>query len=178
MEKYTYEWVRSRRKTVVIQIREDGGVVVRTPYSVSRRQVEQFLEERQAWILKNRQTMKEAQNQKTVITEEMRKAGIQKAKEIFPERVEYYAQTMGISYGRITIREQKTRGGSCSSKGNLNFNWKLTLLPMELLDYVVVHELAHRREMNHSKAFWEIVEQVLPDYRERRKRLRELTAAL
>lgn len=111
MEKYTYEWVRSRRKTVVIQIREDGGVVVRTPYSVSRRQVEQFLEERQAWILKNRQTMKEAQNQKTVITEEMRKAGIQKAKEIFPERVEYYAQTMGISYGRITIREQKTRWG-------------------------------------------------------------------
>lgn len=173
MEKFTYEWVRSRRKTIAIQIREDGSVVVRTPYSVSQREAEQFLKERQAWILKNRQIMKEAQRQKMVITEEMRKAGIQKAKKIFPERVEYYAQIMGISYGRITIREQKTRWGSCSSKGNLNFNWKLTLMPMEILDYVVVHELAHRREMNHSKAFWRIVEQVLPDYRERRRRLRE-----
>ena len=78
-----------------------------------------------------------------------------------------------MDYGRITIREQKTRWGSCSSKGNLNFNWKLVLLAPELLDYVVVHELAHRREMNHSKNFWKIVEAELPDYRERRARLKE-----
>ena len=97
---------------------------------------------------------------------------------IFPERVEHYARLMGISYGRITIREQKTRWGSCSGKGNLNFNWKLTLMPMEILDYVVVHELAHRKEMNHSRKFWKIVEQVLPDYQERRKRLRELADSL
>ena len=80
---------------------------------------------------------------------------------------------MGVDYGRITIREQKTRWGSCSSKGNLNFNWKLVLLAPELLDYVVVHELAHRREMNHSKNFWKIVEAELPDYREQRRRLKE-----
>ena len=80
---------------------------------------------------------------------------------------------MGVDYGRITIREQKTRWGSCSSKGNLNFNWKLVLLAPELLDYVVVHELAHRREMNHSKNFWKIVEAELSDYRERRRRLKE-----
>ena len=97
---------------------------------------------------------------------------------MFPERVEYYARLMGISYGRITIREQKTRWGSCSGKGNLNFNWKLTLMPAELLDYVVVHELAHRKEMNHSRKFWKIVEQVLPDYRERRRRLREQASEL
>ncbi len=173
MENITYEWVRSRRKTIAIQVREDGSVIVRTPYSVSRKQAEQFLKERQDWILKSRQTIKEARERKTVITEEMRKEGIQKAREIFPERVEYYAKKMGISYGRITIREQKTRWGSCSSKGNLNFNWKLTLMPPDILDYVVVHELAHRREMNHSRAFWKIVEQMLPDYKERRKRLRE-----
>ena len=80
---------------------------------------------------------------------------------------------MGISYGMISIREQKTRWGSCSSKGNLNFNWKLILMPEEILDYVVVHELAHRKEMNHSRAFWAIVEQVLPDYQERRDWLKK-----
>lgn len=177
MERITYEWIRSRRKTIEIQIREDGVVVVRTPYSVPQRQVERFVEERREWILKNQETLREARNKRTVITEDMRREGVEKALKIFPERVEYYARKMGISYGRITIREQKTRWGSCSSKGNLNFNWKLTLMPMEILDYVVVHELAHRREMNHSKDFWKIVEQVLPDYQERRKQLRELAGA-
>lgn len=172
MEKITYEWVKSNRKTIAIQIKEDGRVVVRTPYSMSRVKAEQFIEERRDWILKNQKALKEKQDQKMVITQEMRKAGVEKAMEIFPKRVEYYAQLMGISYGRITIREQKTRWGSCS--GNLNFNWKLTLMPPEILDYVVVHELAHRKEMNHSKDFWKIVEQVLPDYQKRRKRLKEL----
>ncbi|MCI8666319.1 MAG: M48 family metallopeptidase [Dorea sp.] len=174
MEKITYEWVKSNRKTIAIQIKEDGRVVVRTPYSMSRVKAEQFIEERRDWILKNQKALKEKQDQKMVITQEMRKAGVEKAMEIFPKRVEYYARLMGISYGRITIREQKTRWGSCSGRGNLNFNWKLTLMPPEILDYVVVHELAHRKEMNHSKDFWKIVEQVLPDYQKRRKRLKEL----
>ena len=178
MEKITYEWVKSNRKTIAIQIKEDGRVVVRTPYSMSRVKAEQFIEERRDWILKNQKALKEKQDQKMMITQEMRKAGVEKAMEIFPKRVEYYARLMGISYGRITIREQKTRWGSCSGKGNLNFNWKLTLMPPEILDYVVVHELAHRKEMNHSRDFWKIVEQVLPDYQKRRKRLKELSAEL
>ena len=81
---------------------------------------------------------------------------------------------MGVNYGRITIREQKTRWGSCSSAGNLNFNWKLVLMPPEILEYVVVHELAHRKEMNHSSKFWAIVEQEMPDYQEWKQRLKEL----
>ncbi len=178
MEKITYEWVKSNRKTIAIQIKEDGRVVVRTPYSMSRVKAEQFIEERRDWILKNQKALKEKQDQKMMITQEMRKAGVEKAMEIFPKRVEYYARLMGISYGRITIREQKTRWGSCSGRGNLNFNWKLTLMPPEILDYVVVHELAHRKEMNHSRDFWKIVEQVLPDYQKRRKRLKELSAEL
>jgi predicted metal-dependent hydrolase len=77
-----------------------------------------------------------------------------------------------VSYGRITIRNQKTRWGSCSGKGNLNFNCLLMLAPPEVLDYVVVHELCHRREMNHSPRFWALVEQVLPDWRQRRQWLK------
>lgn len=87
--------------------------------------------------------------------------------------MEYFAPLVGVTYNRIFIKEQKTRWGSCSSKGNLNFNWRLILAPEEVLNYVVVHELAHRKEMNHSKAFYAIVESVLPDYRQSRKWLRE-----
>lgn len=94
------------------------------------------------------------------------------AKEIIPRRAACFAARMGVSYGRITIREQKTRWGSCSQKGNLNFNWKLVLMPPEILDYVVVHELAHRKEMNHSPRFWAVVEKELPDYRKRREELK------
>ena len=96
-----------------------------------------------------------------------------KAKETITKRVSYFARLMGVSYRNITIREQKTRWGSCSSEKNLNFNWKLILAPPEVLDYVVVHELCHRLEMNHSPRFWAQVERVLPDYKVSRKWLRE-----
>ena len=178
MDEITYEWIRTRRRTIAVQIKEGGRVVVRTPCFVSRAQVEKFLEERRDWIIKNQKALKEVHEQKLRITEEMRREGIEKAKKILPERVKYYACLMGVTYGRITIREQKTRWGSCSGRGNLNFNWKLTLMPNELLDYVVVHELAHRTEMNHSRNFWRIVEQVLPDYQERRRRLKEMSNKL
>ena len=88
------------------------------------------------------------------LSEAERARYIRIARDIFTRKTEYYARLMGVTYGRISIREQKTRWGSCSSKGNLNFNWRLILAPEEVLDYVVVHELAHRREMNHSKAFY------------------------
>lgn len=102
-----------------------------------------------------------------------RKQNRELARQRITRRVEYFAPLVGVTYNRIFIKEQKTRWGSCSSLGNLNFNWKLILLDEELLDYVVVHELAHRKQMNHSPTFWAEVERVLPDYRERRRRLKE-----
>ena len=96
-----------------------------------------------------------------------------KACKIIPQRVAYYAEKMGVTYGRITIRNQKTRWGSCSSKGNLNFNCMLMLAPREVLDYVVIHELCHRKEMNHSKRFWKEVEKVMPDYEVHKKWLKD-----
>ena len=101
-----------------------------------------------------------------------RKQNRELARQRITRRVEYFAPLVGVTYNRIFIKEQKTRWGSCSSLGNLNFNWKLILLDEELLDYVVVHELAHRKQMNHSPTFWVEVERVLPDYRERRRWLK------
>ena len=95
------------------------------------------------------------------------------ARALCTERAEYYARRMDVTYGRIAIKNTKTRWGSCSSLGNLNFHWKLALMPPAILDYVVVHELAHRKEMNHSPRFWAEVEKILPDYKERRGWLRE-----
>ncbi len=104
--------------------------------------------------------------------EELEKLKKQARKAIVP-RVEHYASIMNVEYGRIAIRAQKTRFGSCSSKGNLNFNCILALMPEEIVDYVVVHELAHLKQMNHSKLFWAEVEKVLPDYKKRRRWLKE-----
>jgi hypothetical protein len=86
-------------------------------------------------------------------------------KQAFEERVAYHAQIMGITYGRISVRDQKTRWGSCSSKGNLNFNYRLYYMPQHLMDYVIIHELSHRRQMNHSRLFWAEVEKYCPYYK-------------
>lgn len=104
---------------------------------------------------------------------EKKEVYLKAAREYFPKRVEYYANLLHVTIGRITIREQKTRWGSCSSKGNLNFNWRLMLAPEEVRDYVVLHEVAHRIEMNHSKAFWKIVETTMPDYKQHKQWLKE-----
>ena len=96
-----------------------------------------------------------------------------KALKIIPKRVEYYSKIIGVSYGKITIRNQASRWGSCSAKGNLNFNCLLMLCPAELLDYVVIHELCHLKEMNHSKKFWSEVSRFCPGYEQYKKWLKE-----
>ena len=173
MREISYEWIRSGRRSIAVQIKEDGRIIVRSPYSMSRKQVERFLSEKENWILSHLKKVEETKNNRVIITDEMRRKGRLLAKKKITERVAYYADIMGVTYNRIAIREQKSRWGSCSLQGNLNFNWKLVLLPDEILDYVVVHELAHRKEMNHSGNFWHIVEKVLPKYREHRKYLKE-----
>ena len=96
-----------------------------------------------------------------------------KAVQVFVAKVEHYAPIVGVTYGRITIRNQKTRWGSCSAKGNLNFNVALMRAPIEVLDYIVVHELCHRRHLDHSREFWDDVEKVIPDYRIHEKWLKD-----
>lgn len=102
----------------------------------------------------------------------------QEARRYLEEKTARWSAIMKVDYGRIAVRDQATRWGSCSARGNLNFNWRLVLLPEKLADYLVVHELAHRIHMNHSHAFWQVVERELPDYRLRRSELKRYEAEI
>ena len=99
--------------------------------------------------------------------------GRKRAGEIIKGRIEIIGSSMGLEYGRVFIKDQKTLWASCSGKRNLNFNWRLAAAPPEILDYVVIHELCHLREMNHSKRFWGLVGEVCPDYKARKKWLKD-----
>lgn len=172
-----YTIIRSKRKTVAIEIKPDLSVIIRAPKRVSEKEIERIVKKREQWILNNLDKINAARNQignsevKELSSEEIKELSVKAAKYI-PERVEYYSKLVGVDYGRISIRKQKTRWGSCSSKGNLNFNCLLMLTPPEVIDYVVVHELCHRKEMNHSKAFWNEVQRIIPDYKSYEKWLK------
>lgn len=170
--------IRSNRKTVAIQVNSDLSVTVRAPRSASEKDIEEILKKKEAWISRHIEKIKKTKERFEAeptekLTREKVIALAEEALKVIPERVEYFAKVIGVTYGKITVRNQKTRWGSCSSKGNLNFNCLLMLAPPEVLDYVVVHELCHRKQMNHSKAFWLEVEKVLPNYKEVRKWLKE-----
>lgn len=170
-----FQIIYSRRKTLALQLKEDGRLVARAPFGFPEDQIRKFVYEKEGWIRKKQAEQKDrlGKARRLSFTPEQRLEYARKAGAKISERVSYYAEIMGVTFGKITIREQKTRWGSCSSAGSLNFNWKLILMPEEVLDYVVVHELAHRREMNHSKAFYKVVESVMPDYRVWQSWLRE-----
>lgn len=172
MAEIAFQLIRSNRKTVSIQIQPDGTVVVRCPRTMRIETVRGFVRSKADWIEKHQKTKQQAAKQAPFTMTEIR-ALADEACRLIPERVRWFAPVVGVTYGRITIRNQRTRWGSCSSQGNLNFNCLLMLMPREVLDYVVVHELCHRKHMDHSAAFWAEVERVLPDYKLRRKWLKD-----
>lgn len=171
-ENFTYHFIRAKRKTMSLHVDAGGEITVRAPYPMHAETADRFVEEHREWILKRIAVGETIRRARPEYTKEEREKGRTQARIVFEEKCRRFAKLMGVTYGTISIREQKTRWGSCSSKGNLNFNWKVVLMPEEIQDYLVVHELAHRIEMNHSPAFWKIVESVLPDYKVRRNWLK------
>ena len=163
---YEVQVIRSRRKTLSVSIR-DGALVVSAPLRTSDQTINDFLYKHRRWIQvhmeKAQASHMEAESAGRLTMEEIRDLADQALK-VIPERVKHYAALMGVTYGRITIRNQRTRWGSCTAQGNLNFNCLLMLCPLEVIDSVIVHELAHRREMNHSPRFYALVRKAYPEY--------------
>jgi predicted metal-dependent hydrolase len=172
MQKIAYTLKRDRRmRTVRLKVVPDGEVIVTAPILVPLLFIDRFVTQHAERIARVIARMKQM---KTLPVSGRRDyvAHKETARAFVTERVAYWNQFYNHEYGRIAIKDTKRAWGSCSTKGNLNFSYTLAFIPLELADYVVVHELCHLREHNHSKHFWALVAQSIPDYKERRKQLR------
>lgn len=166
-----YQIIRSSRKTISLQITPEGEIRVRCPNAMKQAEIRKFVEDHRDWIEKHMPKQETPAAPKFTV-QEIQEFARQALTDI-PQRVKHFASQMGVTYGNITIRNQKTKWGSCGSQGNLNFNCLLMLAPEAVRDYVVIHELCHRKEMNHSPKFWAEVEALCPHYKECRNWLKE-----
>lgn len=166
-----YQVKYSKRKTISISI-DKGEVVVRSPLGVDRKTIEDVIKKHKRWIEKHLEIQKRKSDLFDSLSEDDIKILKKSAKQYFKDKTEYFSKIMGLEYGRITITSAQKRFGSCSSQGNISYSYRLMLYPEEAREYVVVHELAHLKQMNHSSKFYKIVESVLPDYKRRKKLLK------
>lgn len=165
-----------RSKGIKITLKNKGSFLVSYPWFVSQRQAEKFFLENQEWVLKSNKILKERKYSKLLAWGERKDylKNKERARALVKERLEELNKFYNFSFNKIAIRDQQTRWGSCSSNRNLNFNYRIIFLPDELVDYLIVHELCHLEEMNHSKNFWNLVSQAIPDYKDRSKKLKKL----
>ncbi len=166
---HNYKTIYSLRKTISIEITRDKTLLVRAPYWVADQYIEDFVASKSDWIEKY--LSKPAVKAEPITADEL-KTLAERAAEYLPERVAYFAKQIGVTYGRVTVRCQVTRWGSCSSQGNLSFNCLLMKCPPDVIDYVIIHELCHRKELNHSKDFRALVEKHCPDCEQKKAYLK------
>ena len=169
---HNYELIRSDRKTLGLQVK-DGRVIVRAPRRATVQQIERFVREHEAWIENalSRQAAKKAAHPEPTAAE--RAEYIRLAKEMLPRRTAFWSERMGLTPTQIRITSAQRRFGSCSSEGHICYSWRLMQYPPEAIDYVIVHELAHLKHMNHSPAFYALVAKYLPDHKARRALLKK-----
>lgn len=168
----TYEIVRSRRRTVALEVTREGRVLVRAPLRMTQGEIDRFVAAHADWLEKARTKVAARQAAYPPLTEAEIAALRQRAKEVLPGKVAHYAAIMGVVPTSVKITAARTRFGSCSGKNGICFSLYLMQYPEEAIDYVVVHELAHIRHHDHSSAFYAEVAKVMPDYRARMKLLK------
>jgi predicted metal-dependent hydrolase len=174
VEKIEYTTINSNRaKQIRITIRRNGEIIVTKPHLLPSFLVSRFVQSRADWIRNGVKKFKD--NPPPLLSGKSRRDYIlnkERARMLVHDRVTFWNKRIGQNIGSIRIGNQKSRWGSCSKKGNLNFNYKLIYLPKEVLDYVIVHELCHLVHLNHSGAFWSLVEEQIPDWKKVRNDLK------
>lgn len=167
--KFEYTLIRSKRKTIAVQVDSDCNITVRAPFKMSQREIDGFLKEKKSWLEKAVVSqMEKAKNKKEYTADDIESLR-KKAKEIIPQKVAFYSKIMGVEPSSVKINSAKKRYGSCSGKNSLNFSLYLMDKDERFIDYVVVHELAHIKHHNHSKDFYSFISEFMPDYKERMK---------
>ena len=173
-----HEIIYSKRKTLGLEVKPDLRIIVRAPYRLDKKYIDNFVMSKSDWINRTLEKL----SSRTVNPYRFSDVEINEMKKktlsVVIPKVEYYSSLMNVKPKRISASSDKRRFASCSSKGTLSFSFRLCLYPEEAIDYVVVHELAHMKEMNHSKSFWALVAQVCPGYALHRKWLKQNGRAL
>ncbi|NLV87017.1 MAG: M48 family metallopeptidase [Clostridiales bacterium] len=169
---YKYTLLRSQRRTLAVEIKQDLKIYVRAPENCPQEEIDSFLARQDKWIEEHLEKMRLKPPAKPEPSPEEKDKYISLAKEQIPSKVAYFGDIMGLSPAGISITGAKTRFGSCSAKNRLCFSWRLMQYPDKAIDYVVVHELAHLVHKNHGSQFYDLIESVMPDYKERKKLLR------
>lgn len=167
-----YTLLRSKRRTLAMEITRDLRILVRAPQFVSQAQIDRFVEQHRDWAQARLAAMARRQEAYPEPTEEEIPGLIARAKELLPQRVAHFSAVMGLEPTGITVTGARTRFGSCSPKNRLSFSYRLMRYPPEAIDYVVVHELAHIRHKDHGTDFYALIASVLPDYKARERLLR------
>lgn len=162
-----------KRKTLSLTVSAEGELLVKAPFGTSEQKIERFVKQKQFWIYKQVKRQLLVKINRIERSEKEILELFERARQDLTRRTERYAKRMEVAYARIRIGNQKSLWGSRSSNGTISYNWRLILMPEEIRDYVVVHELSHAKYMNHSVQFWKTVEEILPDYKTRRKWLKE-----
>ena len=161
-----YKIIKSKRKSIGIEIKSDLTVLVRAPFFVSEHTIKKLIEEKSDWIEKK---LRQIEERNKISLPEFTNSELEslrdKTKTLITPKAEHFAKILGVSFNKLSVKKQKSVWGSCSAKRNINFNLLLCLCPDNVIDYIVVHELCHLKQLNHSKIFWGTVEKILPDYK-------------
>jgi predicted metal-dependent hydrolase len=161
-------------KHLRLKIRNDGQLIATKPWYASDKAVINFMQNKSAWIIEKLNYLKELSQNQPLRNDEADYLLYKKpAHNLILKKIDYFNQAYQFKVGKISVRKQKTRWGSCSAQGNLNFNYKILLLPAEMADYIIVHELCHLQELNHSPRFWQLVAQEIPNYKQIKKDLQK-----
>lgn len=163
-------------KSIRISVSLDGDVLVTRPVFVSEKMAVLFFNQKRDWIEKKLKKISKYKVKKPSKKNYLKDK--ERARILLKDKIEYWNNFYGFSFNKLSVRNQKTRWGSCSSKKNLSFNYKIIFLSPELQDYLVIHELCHLKYMNHSKDFWCLVEKAVPNYKECSKKLRKVNPTL